>query len=299
MKHVHEPLPPAPDGVVPAAVMRVIQKATAKDPGDRWPSAGAFVDGLEAANSLLAAAAAARDTSQATRRPPWLGVTWIAVVCSALVLATGLTWFAMRDPPPPPLQAPASPRPSDTVLPSIPTPVLQGPTTAAAIKKPSVRPSSVVQRASPPPPQNAPAPPVEPLPSPPDRAENSAPQTSTQVSATSAAPATSTTTESGPPVVAPPSPPAADVLIPATRSKTVKPVYPPVLLKVEIEGDVHLMALVGPNGRVTEVTVVRSSDTRFVAAAKAAVLRYEYTPATRNGVPESARKEETVSFRLR
>lgn len=59
------------------------------------------------------------------------------------------------------------------------------------------------------------------------------------------------------------------------------------------------MALVGPNGRVTEVTVVRSSDTRFVAAAKAAVLRYEYTPATRNGVPESARKEETVSFRLR
>ena len=46
MKHVHEPLPAPPYGLVPPALMRAIETAAAKDPGDRWPSAGAFVTAL-------------------------------------------------------------------------------------------------------------------------------------------------------------------------------------------------------------------------------------------------------------
>lgn len=50
MKHVNEPLPlPSQVAEVPAAVERVILKAMAKEPEDRYPSAGALADALEAA----------------------------------------------------------------------------------------------------------------------------------------------------------------------------------------------------------------------------------------------------------
>jgi serine/threonine-protein kinase len=47
MKHVQAPVPEIPD--LPPPVMEAVRKALAKDPADRWESAGALVTALEAA----------------------------------------------------------------------------------------------------------------------------------------------------------------------------------------------------------------------------------------------------------
>ena len=46
MKHANEPLPIPPPERVPEALMRPVLKALAKDPADRWESAGAFSTAL-------------------------------------------------------------------------------------------------------------------------------------------------------------------------------------------------------------------------------------------------------------
>jgi serine/threonine-protein kinase len=48
MKHVQEPLPLPPPHMVPEPLLQALLKCTAKKPGDRWPTAGAFVRALEA-----------------------------------------------------------------------------------------------------------------------------------------------------------------------------------------------------------------------------------------------------------
>src|SRR3954471_587068 len=53
-KHVNEPVPDLPDQVLPAAAMRVIRTATAKEPAVRFASATAFVDALDAALTTAA-----------------------------------------------------------------------------------------------------------------------------------------------------------------------------------------------------------------------------------------------------
>lgn len=48
IKQVQEPMPLPAANEFPEPLVRALMKATAKDPGDRWPSAGAFVEALEA-----------------------------------------------------------------------------------------------------------------------------------------------------------------------------------------------------------------------------------------------------------
>jgi len=47
MKHVRDPIPLPPVSEVPEPLARVLLKALAKAPGDRWPTARAFIDGLQ------------------------------------------------------------------------------------------------------------------------------------------------------------------------------------------------------------------------------------------------------------
>ena len=49
LKHVNEPLPAPAAGLLPRPLLDAIQKAVAKDPAERWPSAGVFVGALETA----------------------------------------------------------------------------------------------------------------------------------------------------------------------------------------------------------------------------------------------------------
>jgi protein TonB len=90
------------------------------------------------------------------------------------------------------------------------------------------------------------------------------------------------------------------MITPPVRTKTVAPVYPAIARAAKWEGDVVLQAEIGADGRVGDVTVLRSSVYPLLdAAARTAVLRYEYTPGERNGVPEAMTVLPiTVQFRL-
>ena len=94
-------------------------------------------------------------------------------------------------------------------------------------------------------------------------------------------------------------PPPFDVIVGPVRTRTVRPGYPAGARARQLEGDVRLRVVVGADGRVGDVTVVGPVHPLLDAAARTAVLRYEYTPGLRNGVPESATVPITVSFRLR
>ena len=105
----------------------------------------------------------------------------------------------------------------------------------------------------------------------------------------------------GPTIAVPVAPPASspDVLTAPVRTRSPAPVYPDVARAAQLEGDVLLEALVGVDGRVSDVRVVRSVHALLDDAARKAVLGYEYTPGLRNGVVEPVRIRITVSFRLR
>lgn len=76
------------------------------------------------------------------------------------------------------------------------------------------------------------------------------------------------------------------------------PVYPRVAQLARIEGVVMLMAVVGLDGRVESVTV-KSGNPMLVEAARAAVLRWRYTPALRDGQPIRVFISVRVGFSLR
>jgi hypothetical protein len=108
--HINEPVPPASERRVglPPAVDRVFERALAKDPGARYPSAAAFVTALddalagrEATTRLLPAAAPPPPTvrrppppRRSGGRPPWMVPLLLALLVLALaagVLAAVLT----------------------------------------------------------------------------------------------------------------------------------------------------------------------------------------------------------------
>jgi TonB family protein len=101
------------------------------------------------------------------------------------------------------------------------------------------------------------------------------------------------------PDVVSPAGPVPDVITPPVRIRAVPPAYPDVARAAQLQGDVLLQALVGLDGRVSDIAVVRSVHPLLDEAARKAVLRYEYTPGRRNGVPEPAKIRITVSFRMR
>jgi serine/threonine-protein kinase len=101
LKHVTEAVPRPSGGDVPEAATEALLRSLAKDPGDRWPSARAFVDALE--QGLLAAPAV----------PTW----------SSAPTAEGT--ITTRRPPPPPVPPPlprlATPPPAPAVAGASPT----------------------------------------------------------------------------------------------------------------------------------------------------------------------------------
>ena len=90
-----------------------------------------------------------------------------------------------------------------------------------------------------------------------------------------------------------------DIVTAPARTRTVSPEYPQVARAAQLEGDVLLEAIVTADGKVTNVSVVRSVHPLLDESARKAVRQYEYTPGRRNGVPESATIRLTVSFRMR
>jgi protein TonB len=75
------------------------------------------------------------------------------------------------------------------------------------------------------------------------------------------------------------------------------PVYPDVAKQARVEGVVVLEAVISPEGRVTDVKVLRGSPL-LDDAAVTAVKNWVYSPTLLNGVPVPVVMTVTVSFKL-
>ncbi len=100
----------------------------------------------------------------------------------------------------------------------------------------------------------------------------------------------------------PPPPPPAPVrvggnIIAPTRVKNVDPIYPPIALSAKVTGIVILEAIIGLDGKVSDVTVLRGAALLDDAAINA-VRQWEYTPTLLNGVPIRVVMTVTVNFTL-
>ena len=84
---------------------------------------------------------------------------------------------------------------------------------------------------------------------------------------------------------------------PATKVKHVTPVYPAAARDAKIAGVVILEAVIGADGRIVDVQVLRSIP-ELDQAAVDAVKQWEYVPLLVNGVPTPTTIALTVQFSL-
>ena len=97
----------------------------------------------------------------------------------------------------------------------------------------------------------------------------------------------------GPPLL-----PGGDIRAPALLTR-VEPDYPEAARKARAEGVVILEAVIGSDGAVEDIRLVRSAFPLLDDAARRAVARWRYRPATLNGRPVRVYLTVTVDFRLR
>ncbi len=97
----------------------------------------------------------------------------------------------------------------------------------------------------------------------------------------------------------PPAPGAAQANVsqPATVLHVVPPEYPPMARMARIEGTVQLMATFGPDGRVTDATVV-GGPAALASAAVDAVKQWTFAPVMQNGVAITGHAPVSVPFHL-
>jgi len=81
------------------------------------------------------------------------------------------------------------------------------------------------------------------------------------------------------------------------KLKDVKPNYPDIAKQARVQGVVILECTISPQGKVTNVTVLRGIPL-LDAAAIEAVKQWVYTPTLLNGVPVPVIMTVTVNFRL-
>jgi protein TonB len=81
------------------------------------------------------------------------------------------------------------------------------------------------------------------------------------------------------------------------KTKDVKPIYPAIAQSARVQGVVIIEAVIGTNGKVTDVRVLRGQPLLDQAALDA-VKQWEYTPTLLNGVPTPVIMTVTVNFTL-
>ena len=100
----------------------------------------------------------------------------------------------------------------------------------------------------------------------------------------------------------PPPPPTAPVRVggnikPPTKTRDVKPVYPPIAQSARVQGVVIIEATIGADGRVKEAKVLRGQPLLDQAALDA-VKQWQFTPTLLNNVPVPVIMTVTVNFTL-
>ena len=88
-------------------------------------------------------------------------------------------------------------------------------------------------------------------------------------------------------------------LIPPWPRVKVDPAYVRAAEEEEVEGDVVLRAIIGVDGTIENVAVVRSLDERLDASASQAFAKWQFEPATRDGAPVAVEALIRIPFRLR
>jgi len=87
-----------------------------------------------------------------------------------------------------------------------------------------------------------------------------------------------------------------DLMAPvATRA--VDPGYPLELMRQNVQGTVTLSAVINSEGHVGEVKVLNGIDDRLDAYARAALLRWQFLPALKNGAPVPLQAVVMIPFR--
>lgn len=79
----------------------------------------------------------------------------------------------------------------------------------------------------------------------------------------------------------------------------VDPAYPPELNRLHIEGIVTLYAVIGKDGAVRDARVLRGVDERLDENARAALLRWHFLPATKNGASVDLEAVVLIPFQAR
>jgi protein TonB len=77
----------------------------------------------------------------------------------------------------------------------------------------------------------------------------------------------------------------------------VKPAYPSVALAARVEGEVEVLAVIGPDGRVKDVSILKSQPLLDPAAIDA-VSQFVYEPALRDGNPVESSVRVSLTFSL-
>jgi TonB family protein len=105
-----------------------------------------------------------------------------------------------------------------------------------------------------------------------------------------------------PPPPPPPPAPAGTVRIGGNikaprKVRDVRPIYPVAEASQGAEGTVSLIATIGPDGYVRDITIVSSPNGDFAQAASDAVSQWQFTPTLLNGAPVDVRMRVSVYFK--
>jgi TonB family protein len=78
----------------------------------------------------------------------------------------------------------------------------------------------------------------------------------------------------------------------------VDPKYLASAMADRIEGRIQLLCVIGRNGHVSQVELVKGLDPRLDRSAMDALAKWEFTPATRSGIPVDVDVMVDIPFRL-
>ncbi len=98
-------------------------------------------------------------------------------------------------------------------------------------------------------------------------------------------------------------PPRAPVLTGASYDQryadALQPTYPASELRAQTEGNVALRVLIGVDGRVKAIEILRSpSEGLSNATRRHALAKWRFKPATRDGIPVESWKSMTLRFQI-
>ncbi|HEY7617875.1 MAG TPA: TonB family protein [Terriglobales bacterium] len=86
-------------------------------------------------------------------------------------------------------------------------------------------------------------------------------------------------------------------VVPGRLEHRVAPIYPKQARQLRIEGPVQLRAVIGEDGRVRDISVIKG-DPALAEAAKVAVSQWRYKPYELNHKPVAISTEITIDFKL-